>query len=300
MNHQGFVDLRMNQSDHGEESFWPSFTDIMMVIVMIFLLAMVILITRNMELVNQLRSSLKAEQTATLQAQSTSNQNSVLNERLQQLEKDAAMMRMKLMDLSDEQSQTQHRLTESQTRNSALRDQYAQLLQSQAILVQNNRALEQQREESNSLLMQEKESRLALQKQYQSAQQALLTLQSTHQNSVNRMTNLEKEYAGLEKKYQRLIRPARSSKGKYVVQVKYRKDQGHLMIALKEPSDRAFIAATGTEMHKRLSAIQKKHAKDMYVKIIFPEDSGLSYTEAWKMTESLLRMYDYYYQEDQR
>ena len=50
-----FIDLRLNREgeDHNE-SFWPSFTDIMTVIVMIFLLAMVVLLVRNMELVNEL------------------------------------------------------------------------------------------------------------------------------------------------------------------------------------------------------------------------------------------------------
>ena len=36
----GFTDLRMNhQHGQGDDSFWPSFTDIMTVIVIIFLLA---------------------------------------------------------------------------------------------------------------------------------------------------------------------------------------------------------------------------------------------------------------------
>ena len=46
-----FVDLR--SGDLSSESFWPSFTDIMTVIVMIFLIAMVVLLMRNMELVRE-------------------------------------------------------------------------------------------------------------------------------------------------------------------------------------------------------------------------------------------------------
>ena len=40
----GFVDLRLNGQDNQlqEEGFWPSFTDIMTVVVMIFMMAMVI------------------------------------------------------------------------------------------------------------------------------------------------------------------------------------------------------------------------------------------------------------------
>jgi hypothetical protein len=34
------------------------------------------------------------------------------------------------------------------------------------------------------------------------------------------------------------------------------------------------------------------------VKIIIPEDSGLSYNQAWVFTRDMLNKYDYYYQED--
>ena len=48
----GFVDLRVSpsgQTNVNEDSVWPSFTDVMTVIVMIFLLALVIILIRNME-----------------------------------------------------------------------------------------------------------------------------------------------------------------------------------------------------------------------------------------------------------
>ena len=61
----GFVDLRVGRHESGaEDTFWPSFTDIMTVIVMIFLLAMVVLLIRNMELVNELRATMEAERSA--------------------------------------------------------------------------------------------------------------------------------------------------------------------------------------------------------------------------------------------
>lgn len=43
-----FIDLRQNElSESSGASFWPSFTDIMMVIVMIFMLASTVLMLRN-------------------------------------------------------------------------------------------------------------------------------------------------------------------------------------------------------------------------------------------------------------
>jgi len=297
MSSHGFVDLRFSQQEHSEENFWPSFTDIMMVIVMIFLLAMVILLTRNMDLVSQLRQSLQAEKAATLEAKSTSHQNSTLNQRLQNLEKEADMMRLKLMDLSDEHDHTLAQLAASQTSNTQLRDNYAQLQQNNVVLSQTNSNLERQNHALNDSILQGNSDYLALQHQYETSQQDILVLRNSQQTSINKLNTLEQDYAGLDKKYQRLIRPARSSQGRYVVQVRYKKVGDHLSIDMKAPDDADFISVSATAMHKRLASIQQKHRKDLYIKIIFPEDSGLSYTEAWTMTQSLLRLYDYYYQE---
>ena len=49
-----FIDLR--SGNLSTESFWPSFTDIMTVVVMIFLITSVILMVRNWELIDQLRT----------------------------------------------------------------------------------------------------------------------------------------------------------------------------------------------------------------------------------------------------
>ncbi len=80
----GFINLRLNQSgdNSGNESFWPSFTDIMTVIVMIFLIALVILLMRNMELVNQLRNTMEAERMAAELARTTGEEKDRLSVRL--------------------------------------------------------------------------------------------------------------------------------------------------------------------------------------------------------------------------
>jgi hypothetical protein len=48
----------------GENSFWPSFTDIMMVVTMIFLMATSLLVVRNWQLVAELQESIAAERMA--------------------------------------------------------------------------------------------------------------------------------------------------------------------------------------------------------------------------------------------
>ncbi len=51
----GFIDLRVGHGAQGvgDDSVWPSFTDIMTVIVMIFLMALVVIMVRNFELDRQ-------------------------------------------------------------------------------------------------------------------------------------------------------------------------------------------------------------------------------------------------------
>ena len=66
----------------GENSFWPSFTDIMMVVTMIFLMATSLLVVRNWQLVAELQESIQAEQMAEEIIELTSQENATLEERL--------------------------------------------------------------------------------------------------------------------------------------------------------------------------------------------------------------------------
>ena len=335
----GFTDLRLNHGRQGEDSFWPSFTDIMTVIVMIFLLAMVTLLLKNMDLLQQLRSSLAAERSAAEQIQSTSDTNLQLKQRLVQLEKDASIIRMRLMDLSEEHRQTLAQLEQSKSTNSslqadierikadnarlnsninqlqgekrALQSAKSELEQAEEASRQQQLALQSQLAERDIKLSEQDAKLVALQQQYQLTEEELATLQalfkeredeleslkSSQSAQLGQFRQLEQEYASLEKKYNRLIRPARSPVGKHVVQVRYQKQGGRLHIQMKTPADEGFADVSDKRLHQRLSAIHSKHKKDLYIKIIFPDDSGLSYTEAWNLTEALLRRYDYYYRE---
>ena len=51
------------------------------------------------------------------------------------------------------------------------------------------------------------------------------------------------------------------------------------------------------EVEKRLAQLKQQQGKNLYVKIIIPQDSGLTYNEAWQFMRNLLVKYDYYYQE---
>ena len=293
----GFVDLRLNQREGGEEGFWPSFTDIMTVIVLIFLLAMLTLLLKNMDLVHQLRASLDAERAATVQAQSTTHINTELNMRLKRLEEEAAMLRMRLMNLGEEHSHTLAQLNESEQQNMQLKASLSTITQARDVALAEKQAVEQKQAELAAALALRAKELAEQQQQYQLKIEELGKLKSNSDTQLARLKRLELEYANLETKYNRLIRPARSPLGKVVVLVRYSKAAGKLNIEVKGPADSDYQTVSGTELHKRLSRMQQKHGKKLYVRIIFPDDSGLSYTEAWNLTESLLRLYDYYYQE---
>jgi len=308
MSLSGFVDLRLNDGHAGEDSFWPSFTDIMMVIVLIFLLAMITLLMKNMDLVHQLRASLDAERAATAQAHSTTDINTQLNKRLKRLEDEAAMLSMRLMNLGEEHNHTLAQLNQSEQKNMQLKANLFAITQARDEAMTEKMAVEKKQAELTAALalraqeMAEQQQRHQLklaeqEQQYQLKLAEIGQLKTRSDSQFERMKKLELEYANLETKYNRLIRPARSSLGKVVTLVRYRKIGGKLKIELKGPADSDYQQVRGAELHKRLSRMQEKHGKKLYVRIIFPDDSGLSYTEAWNLTESLLRLYDYYYQE---
>jgi len=332
MKHDGFVDLRVNDESSDGESFWPAFTDIMTVIVIIFLLVMMSLLVKNMDLVNQLRASLDSERAAAAQAQVTSETNSDLSIRLRQLEKESSMLHMRLMDLGEEHNRTLVQLENSEQKSQQLKQDMSDIRQAHDItlsekfslqqtnaeleknrlalalsvgalenanaeLDRNRVALKKRQAELSSLLEQRLQELLAQKKLTQLRVEEMDTLKIDRSLELERLKKLEKEYASLETKYNRLIRPARSQLGKVVTLVRYQKIDGNLSIEHKSPTDANYVPVSGIALHKRLAALQDKFGKKLYVRIIFPDDSGLSYTEAWNLTESLLRMYDYYYQE---
>jgi hypothetical protein len=116
-------------------------------------------------------------------------------------------------------------------------------------------------------------------------------------NNQQRILVMKDEYDSLKVKYDKLVKPARTPKGKYVVEVRYRKQGGKYKIQFKEREDQPLKTLTRQELDKALSKLKADHPKQLYIKIIIPADSGLSYAEAWKFMKSTLEQYDYYYQE---
>ena len=336
----GFADLRLSGQDNQlQEGFWPSFTDIMTVVVMIFMMAMVILLLRNIELVRQLRATMEAERTAVELARSTGEERESLALRLIAAENQLAMERIKLMRLSEQSQQQESTISDQTDRISQLsianedlelrRDQLeaenfslnqllvksetrANLLQQERDdLIAENRTTRQNLNDTQNRLaslqadldrmrgMQEVMSQQLAQLEQRYSQQALVLQESRSERRLTgrRLDSLRGEYDELKVKYDRLIRPARSPEGRYLVEVRFSKVGEKTLIEYSTEGQTGFQFISRERLEQRLTQLKNSKSNGLYIKVIFPADSGLSFDEAWSFTSDLHARYDYYSQE---
>ena len=231
----GFTDLRMNhQQGQGDDSFWPSFTDIMMVIVIIFLLAMVVVMLRNSELIQQLRLTVAAEKAATELIRTTSQEKEGLAVRLIDAEHKLSMLRMEMMDMTERRDKLKMNLA---TRDAELRQSKSDYTQSQSSLLSTRNDLGRTNvrlEQSSTRLDQVTQQRDVLTAQLSDSRDKFTGLQIQHDQQGNKLRSvmlgaeemnsklavLGGEYDELQVKYDKLVRPARTPRGKYVVEIK--------------------------------------------------------------------------------
>ncbi|HHB11790.1 MAG TPA: hypothetical protein ENK62_01150 [Chromatiales bacterium] len=323
MNGSGFVDLRTNAeaSQTGNESFWPSFTDIMTVVVMIFMLVSVILVLRNWDLVHELRATIEAEREAAALVKSTTEANLTLEEQLAQAEHQVSIMRMWLMQAREENESLTRRQADLEDRIARLQDDKRRLAAERARLDEELTAmrraqadLEKRFGETAGRLAQleaafsEQHLRLeettnALDRQTETVarkEAELAELRRRIEQASSALAALQGDYDSLKVKYDKLVRPARTPAGHPVVEVRFAKRGGRYVYAIREPGSDQVRQVDRKALESRLGALKQRHHNNLYVKIVIPEDSGLSYTEAWKFTNEILNRYDYYYQPQQR
>ncbi|EGW56068.1 hypothetical protein [Candidatus Endoriftia persephone] len=337
----GFIDLRLNRhAGEADEGFWPSFTDIMTVIMMIFLLAMVVLLIRNMELLEQLRTSIASEQEAMELVRSTGAENETLEDQLIAREHEISMLRLQLMRMEELQEQQEaaiasqrHQIGDLGREREGLETQLKQLgferddlnirlerqvdltkLQ-QAQMARQQTQINQQQSQLEQLLrdiqnLNEDMGRLSsrhsetltemenLRSAYADQGKALQQARSSDLLGQQELENLQTKFANLRIKYDRLVRPARTATGKYVVEVRYSKQDGNPLIDLKLPEQSHFRTISNEELEASLDEIKGAKGDKLYIKVIIPKNSGLSYNEAWGFTTRLHRKYDYYFQQE--
>ena len=110
------------------------------------------------------------------------------------------------------------------------------------------------------------------------------------------LSQTQEEFTQLEQKYLELVGPARSELNKYVVRVRYKRSGNQKIIEFAGSEDENLVQLSLPQLHQRLAELKKQKADNLYVKVVIPLDSGLSYDEAWRFTQDILNKYDYYYQ----
>jgi len=373
--HFGYPGENTHLEHHGvsEESFWPSFTDIMMVIVMVFLLVTVAVILNNWTLISDLKNSIQAQEIASSLAENTQEQNHTLEEKLSSLERQVILLNTKyqtektshlasqqelaklqriLLEKETSLNELETAVSTGKTSLDASKTELAQKVQLALALQAQLDSSNQQKNKSQELFEKlqvslDSEKRKVkefqtvfgeLEKTKKNLEQMLqsttktvdelekekLSLIRTYNEKLNqrdsaliakdkeylalkekqddrdsKLRSLQGEYTSLDAKYQKLLLPARSSKGKYVVSVLYRKTGGRRIIRLKSSPGGSYTVVTEKNMHSQLTQLKNKHKKNLYLKVVIPENSGLSYSEAWKFTSGLQKRYDYYFQDSQ-
>ena len=308
---EAFIDLRRTaDAGTGGDTFWPSFTDIMMVVVMIFMMASTVLVLRNWDLVQELRATIESEHQAEELARSMTETSATLEEQLAQAQHINSELRMQLMRADENKQSLQQRLSSREQQVLSLTRQQQQLAddlqklrraeQLNAAQLAQLRAEQQQLEAADSdrqQRLQQSLTELAASEQAGREQAVeLAELRQGYSSSTQQMDMLQGEYDDLRVKYDRLTRPARSAKGKYVVTVRYWKEDGSEQLRFRDAGDEEYTVVSRKELHRLLKKLKADQAGKLYVKLIIPDDSGLSYNEAWGFTLDILDKYDYYHQ----
>ena len=290
-----FVDLR--QGHLSSESFWPSFTDIMMVVVIIFLLTSMLLMVKNWELLDQLRNSMAAEEQAVKIINDTSQENATLEEQLAHAQNEVSMLRMQLLQASEQQNQLNIELenkdkqivivlSDNEQLKSAVNKnehQIANLSSQFAAMNDNLSQLNIDVEQKQNALEEER--------------QKIIIITQERDSQSRKLSSLEDDFGSLKVKYDKLIKPARTAKGKYVISVNFERIKGKERIRFKDSGQENYTVVTEKQLHSKLAKLKKKHPKKLYIKIVIPKESGLTYNEAWTFMKDLLHKYDYYYRE---
>jgi hypothetical protein len=282
----GFPSL-MGAQEEMEESFWSSFSNVMMVILKIFLLVIVMMALNNRNLLDELKHSVKAKEVAQVAAEKSAQdaqkaaqvaefqlkENATLEEQLDYLQQRSTALEMELLSSRAETEQARSLNTDKET----------ELTRLQALA----------REQADSLSLRE-QSLNALQTELSSKNAEISGLYTKVDESEKKLLSMNGSYAELDKKYQKLLKPARSSKGKQVVEVVYQKG-GY---GIRKPGETSQRSVGRDALDNELAGLKAQYGTDLYVKVIIPDNSGLSYNEAWRFTNDMLSKYDYYHQPD--
>jgi chromosome segregation ATPase len=287
----------------------------MTVILMIFMLTMIVVIIKNSNLAQQLRIREKRVKLVEKSLVESKQVQADLKVFIMNLEEKLSAKEMEIILLGDEKKVMQSSLEAKLAIISALKGEIKEF-------EEDVKRLEEEIESSEAetaQLKKESERRIAeiaekTKKQIEEFNRKFAALmdQLTKKTEVIVILDAEKKdlelilarqrqaYSILEEKYHKLIKPARSPLGKKVVAVHYSRINSKYRILFKDLNSTEFKKVDTQQLNLRLGTLKNELKDKLYVKIIIPEESGLSYNEAWSFTKDILSRYDYYYQEKKK
>ena len=378
-NPNSFIDLRIGHGAQGvgDESVWPSFTDVMTVIVMIFLMALVVIMVRNFELDRQLLATMSDREAAKALSRDLYEAKTSLESSLEETRTERNILRAKLTEelkkimlLTEDQEQLELQLYELTNLRLNLESANLKLVEeNKQSKIEIERLLENEKQLNQRItLLSEQLSRLEIQtsgeiaalskdkrtlgekldtvstqllevkvllQQLQSENIDLsrtvsklkeekegteelysiaadeirklielikvreaenVALQAEADSSAVQFRSLQDEYEALDEKYRDLIRPARSTAGKFVVNIWIEKTGTGYLYQIRTPDQSEPVYVDRDSLESTLAALKQEKGQLLYTRIIIPEDSALSHNEAWEFTQDILQKYDYYYQ----
>ena len=304
---RGFNDLRVNrQTQSSDATLWPSFTDIMTVILMVFMLTMVVVIIKNADLITQIRLSRALQAESEQQLRDNVQVLADLRLRNTDLEEAVRSTRMEIILLSDEMQRLDENLEIKAAAIARLGDEKENLEENLRLIRLN--LTEKQDELDNAQMMiagiRDEAERTNRQLSQQIAElltrleeneMTMLTLSDQKTELELALARQRKDFTSLEDKYLKLVRPARSSMGKEVVAVQYLKAQGKDSFLIKDIGQTSWEGLSRAELFNRLKGLKERLGEALYIKVVIPDSSGLSYNEAWDFTKQVLSEFDYYY-----
>ena len=107
---------------------------------------------------------------------------------------------------------------------------------------------------------------------------------------------LRERHSDLEVQYNRLIRPARSTVGRHVVEVRFWKEGSGYRYSLRDPGQAVAQPVSVVELHQVMAARKAQYGDKLYTKVKFPNENSITQGEAWRFTVEMHNRYDYYYQ----
>ena len=301
------TDLRLNRAGQATDSaMWPSFTDIMTVILMVFMLTMVMVIIKNADLIDQIRLSRKLQAEAEQQLSGSQQVLADLRVEKTDLEDAIRSARMQIILLSDEMQYLDDSLDIKAAAIARLSEQNEELSENIRLIRLRLSDKEEELEDAQAMIggiRDEAEAAnrelslqiAALLSQLEKNEATMLMLSDEKSDMERALARQRQDFSSLEEKYLDLVRPARSSLGKQVVSVQHLRSDGELEYLLKDIGGTRWKRVTRADLFSRLGALAERLGDQLYVRVVIPDDSGLTYNEAWDFTKAVLTDFDYYY-----